>query len=67
MFAIPTKLPMIQVKPKDLYSKSLGGYLFNEVEYKEYLFIEKKALKVYLKLCDTESKTITLFNNINII
>lgn len=47
MFAIPTKLPMIQVKPKDLDSKSLGGYLLNEVEYKEYLFIEKKALKLY--------------------
>lgn len=50
MFAIPTKLPMIQVKPKDLDSKSLGGYLLNEVEYKEYLFIEKKALKVYFNM-----------------
>lgn len=38
------------VKPKDYGPKSLAGYLLNDVEYKEDLFIEKKLIR-FLRYC----------------
>lgn len=50
MFIIPSKLPMI-VPPKD-YSNtnSYGGYLLNDIKYKEDLFIDKKR---FINFCYT--------------
>lgn len=52
IYAIPTKLPMI-VKPKDHDSKVLGGYLLNDIEFKEDLFIGEKAYSINSGLSDT--------------
>lgn len=44
---LPMKLPMI-IKPKPYNSRSLGGYLLNNVRYCEDLIIKKKILlKIY--------------------
>lgn len=40
----PTMLPMI-VTPNNYDSNQLGGYLLNDVDYSEDLFIEKKRLR----------------------
>lgn len=49
MYAIPTRLPMI-VKPKAYGANLLGGYLLNDVDFKEDLFISKKAYSISSEL-----------------
>lgn len=49
MYAIPTRLPMI-VKPKDYGVDLLRGYLLNDVDFKEELFISKKAYSICSEL-----------------
>ena len=57
---LPTKLPMI-VKPK-FYSKSkLGGYLLNDVNFREELFIKKQGYGVNSELTDNNK----IYNMIN--
>ena len=62
-FIIHTNLPMI-VKPNEYNYNILGGYLLNDVYYKESLFIKKKAYKVESEL-NKNNKIYSLVNNIN--
>lgn len=63
MYAIPTKLPMI-VKPKNHGPGLLGGYLLNDVDFKEDLFISKKAYSVCSQLSNTNN-IYDMVNNIS--
>ena len=45
ILTLPPKLPMI-VKPKPYTRNSIGGYLLNDIRYKENILIEKKAYSV---------------------
>ena len=66
MFIIPSRLPMI-VPPKD-YSNTdgYGGYLLNDIEYKEDLFIDKKGYKISTAIsCCNNYNIYDIINNIN--
>lgn len=51
MFNLATKLPMI-VKPKVYTNNSYGGYLLNDIKYKDGLFIPKKGYGLNSELSD---------------
>lgn len=40
IFSIPLKLPMV-VKPKEYHNNKLGGYLLNDINYANDIFIKK--------------------------
>ena len=62
IYCLPTKLPML-VKPKEYGDNKLGGYLLNDIEFKEKLFIEKKTFSVGSELISID--IYTMVNNIN--
>lgn len=45
IYTVPNKLPMI-VKPKPYSANTSGGYLLNDIQFNEDIFIEKKAYSV---------------------
>jgi DNA-directed RNA polymerase len=49
IFTLSSKLPMI-VEPKPYSNNALGGYVLNDVEFKEEIIIEKKGYKFTSKL-----------------
>jgi DNA-directed RNA polymerase len=63
MYVVPNKLPMI-VEPKNFDKGLLGGYLLNDVEYKEGLFIPKKAYSVKSEV-EVDNNVYSAVNNIS--
>lgn len=51
LFVVPNKLPML-VKPKAYKANKHGGYLLNDVNYTEELFINKNAYSVKSEIKD---------------
>ena len=61
---LPLKLPMI-VKPKPYNSRSLGGYLLNNVRYCEDLIIKKKNIIKDISIVKDDNIIYDMVNNIS--
>jgi len=62
-FLLPNKLPMV-CKPREYSETSMGGYLLNNEEFSENVFIEKKAYGVSSEICKT-NQIYSMINNIS--
>lgn len=63
IYTVPNKLPMI-VKPKPYSANTSGGYLLNDIQFNEDIFIEKKAYSVWSEL-SLDNNVYDLVNTIN--